>query len=220
MASLEEIRKERLKKLEVLRERGIDPYPPETKRDREISAVLSDFENLAESKEAVTLAGRIMAVRSHGGSAFLDLYDGTGKIPGFLTEKDLSAAEFSAFSELSDIGDFIELAGEAYLTKRGEKSIKASSWRMLGKSLRPLPEKWHGLKDDDEILRKRYLDILMNENSREVLEKKSLFFRTAREFFEARGFLEVQTPTLEVTTGGAEATPFKTHINDYDLDVY
>ncbi|MCI0619684.1 lysine--tRNA ligase [Candidatus Wolfebacteria bacterium] len=216
MSSLEELREERLKKLNLLKEKGIDPYPARSGRDTAIVNLLANFD---EGKE-VTIAGRVMALRRHGGSTFIDLYDGTGKIQGYLKEDALGAETFSLFDTTVDVGDFIDLTGTPGETKRGEKSIIATGWRILAKSLRPLPEKWHGLQDTEERLRKRYLDILFNSDVHEMVEKRAVFWQAVREFMLGKGFLEVETPTLELTTGGAEATPFKTHHNDFDLDVY
>jgi lysyl-tRNA synthetase class 2 len=147
------------------------------------------------------------------------VYDGTGKIQGYLKEDELGDA-FALFGQVVDIGDFIDLSGVPTKTKRGENSVLGKSWTMLSKSLRTLPEKWVGLTDPEERLRKRYLDILSHPELKEMFEKKAMFWNVARKFFVDRGFLEVETPTLEVTTGGAEARPFKTHHNDFDLDVY
>jgi lysyl-tRNA synthetase class 2 len=119
-----------------------------------------------------------------------------------------------------DIGDFVEIQGTFFTTKRGEKTLEAKDWHMLSKSLRPLPEKWHGLQDVEERFRKRYLDILMNLELKELLEKKTKFWDIVRSFMKEHGFLEVETPTLEVTTGGAEATPFKTYNEDFKLPLY
>lgn len=218
MASIEELRKERIKKLELLKEKDINPYPTTSARDTVIGELIADFDKRAEDK-AVTVAGRIMAIRVHGGSAFIDLYDGTDRVQGFLSEDTLADA-FILFKDAVDIGDFIDLTGTPFTTKRGEKSLSAISWTMLTKSLHPLPEKWHGLQDTEARLRKRYLDILFDEELRAMIEQKAQFWQVMRTFMQDRGFLEVETPTLEVTTGGAEAAPFKTHHNDFDLDVF
>jgi len=216
--SLENIRAERVKKLEILKAHGINPYPANLERTTTIGDLRSDFELAMKSE--VTVAGRIMAIREHGGSAFIDIADGTGKIQGYLKTDELGDDAFKLFMDAVDIGDFVEISGMPTLTKRGEQSVLANSWRMLAKTLLPLPEKWHGLQDTEERLRKRYLDILFNEEVKDIFEKKSRFWDTMRSFLKSRGFLEVETPTLEVTTGGAEARPFKTHHNDFDLDVF
>ena len=219
MASIDELRKERLKKLEILKEKGINPYPTTTARTHSIGEVVAQFDALADKTDAV-VAGRLMAIRGHGGLIFCDLYDGTGKVQGYLRVEDLGDDKLSLFEETVDIGDFVELHGTPTITKRGEQSILTKDWTMLAKSMHPLPEKWHGLQDTEERLRKRYLDILFDPELKQMIEQKAHFWETMRTFLQERGFLEVETPTLEVTTGGAEAAPFKTHHNDFDLDVF
>jgi len=216
MASLDEIRQARLKKLEILKEHGIDPYPAKVPKDFDIAEIKSDFENKKES--VVSIAGRVMAIRGQGAILFAVLFDGTEKIQVIL-KKDI-LKEFSLFVDTVDIGDFISVTGKVMLSDRGEQSILAEEWLMAAKSLLPLPEKWHGLVDIEERFRKRYLDLLMNEELRELFIKKSKFWDVVRDFMKSKNFLEVETPTLETTTGGAEATPFETYHNDYDLDVY
>src|SRR3989344_777030 len=144
MSAFEEIRNERLKKLELLKKKGVNPFPVSVKKSSDIAGILGDFEKLSEKNKILNIVGRIMAVRAHGGSIFFDLNDGTGKIQAYI-KKD-------------DIGDFAGVSGVPFVTKKNEKSIKVSSWKMLAKSLRPLPEKWHGLSDIEERFRKRYLD--------------------------------------------------------------
>lgn len=217
MTSIEELQQERLRKLEKLQAAGRDPYPAESHQSITIAELRSDFAAQTTGGE-VTVAGRVMAARGHGALMFVDLFDGTDRIQGYL--KDDTLEDFALFQDVIDIGDFIELTGTPTVTKRGEESVAARSWQMLTKSLRPLPEKWAGVQDIDTKLRHRYLDILMHEETRELFKKKALFWHTVRNFLVARNFLEVETPTLEVTTGGAEATPFKTHHNDFDLDVF
>ncbi|HXK39584.1 MAG TPA: OB-fold nucleic acid binding domain-containing protein, partial [Candidatus Paceibacterota bacterium] len=216
--ALEDIRNDRLKKLELLKARGVDPYPATSGRDVAISAVVTGFDSLPPDA-TLTVAGRVMAFREHGGSLFIDVYDGTGRVQGYL-KKDALRDAYDLFVATVDVGDFIDLSGIPMRTKRGEMSILASGWKMLAKSLRPLPDKWEGLTDPEERLRKRYLDILFDEDVRLLIERKAAFWDTARAFLKQRGFIEVETPTHEITTGGAEARPFRTHHNDFDLDVY
>ncbi len=229
MASLEEIRAARLKKLETLKGMGVDPYPAKTERDFEIGKLVENFEKLLNENKKVTIAGRIMALRAQGAIIFCDLFDGThltgsGQVGKFqiLLKKGEGVDEksFDLFLEVVDIGDFIQATGTLFTTKREEKTLQVSSWKMLTKSLRPLPEKWHGLTDIEERYRRRYLDFLMDSELRDLIVKKSKFWDVTREFMKKEGFLEVETPTLELTTGGAEAEPFKTHHNDFDLDMY
>ncbi|MFZ1020020.1 MAG: lysine--tRNA ligase [Minisyncoccia bacterium] len=220
MSSIDEIRDTRMKKLELLRKRGMNPYPAESKREITLAEAVSGFENLEKDKKAKWIAGRIMSIRGQGAIIFVTLYDGTGIFQGLLKKDVLGEEKFNFWNEVVDIGDFVELQGIFFLTKRGEKTLEAKDWVILSKSLRPLPEKWHGLVDAEERFRKRYLDILMNPEIKDIFEKKAKFWETARNFMKEKGFLEVETPSLEITTGGAEATPFKTYNEDFKLPLY
>ena len=220
MSSIDEIRDARIKKLEILRSKGVNPYPAESKREISLEEAVKSFESLEKSKESKWISGRIMSIRGQGAIVFITLNDGTATFQGLLKKDVLGDEKLAFFSEVVDIGDFIEIQGTFFTTKRGEKTLEAKDWRMLSKSLRPLPEKWHGLVDVEERFRKRYLDILMNPEIKETLQKKTKFWDTTRNFMKEHGFLEVETPTLEVTTGGAEATPFKTYNEDFKLPVY
>lgn len=220
MASLEELRDERLKKKAVLEGKGINPYPARTKRTDAISVFIDRFSLYEQGKDVVTLAGRIMSKRGQGGLAFADLFDGTGTMQLFFKSDEMDESLYALFNETCDIGDFIEATGVAYTTKRGEKALFVSGWNMLAKSLLPLPEKWHGITDDDERYRLRYLDILTNPELQELFQKKAKFWEVTRAFMKDHDFMEVETPTLEVTTGGAEANPFKTFHKDFALDVF
>lgn len=220
MAGIDEIRQSRLSKLEKLKNLGINPYPAKVPRDFPVNFLKNNFQKISEEGQELSVAGRIMAIRGQGAILFAVIFDGTAKVQAIIKKDLLGDDSFSLFSETMDVGDFISVTGKAEKSKTGEDSIMASSWVIAGKSLLPLPEKWHGLVDMDERFRKRYLDFLMNDELRDLIIKKSKFWDATREFMKNNGFLEVETPTLEVTTGGAEATPFKTHHNDYDLDVY
>lgn len=220
MSSIDEIRDTRIGKLNLLRKKGVNPYPAQSKREISLKEAADDFDNLEKKKETRWIAGRIMSIRGQGAIVFITLYDGTGEFQGLLKKDILGDEKFDFFNEVVDIGDFLEIQGEFFATKRGEKTLEAKDWRILSKSLRPLPEKWHGLVDVEERFRKRYLDILMNPEIKGLFEKKEKFWDATRAFLKKENFLEVETPTLEVTTGGAEAKPFKTHHNDFDMDVY
>ncbi len=220
MASLDEIRAGRLAKLQKLKDLGVDPYPAKVERDFPIEFLKKNFSKLSEQASPVSVAGRVMALRGQGAILFAVLFDGTEKIQAIIKKDTLGDDSFSLFSDVVDIGDFISFSGIPTLSKTGEDSVMVETWSMASKSLLPLPEKWHGLVDIDERFRKRYLDFLMNDELRDLMIKKAKFWNATRDFMNNNGFLEVETPTLEVTTGGAEATPFKTHHNDYDLDVY
>ncbi|MCI0597605.1 lysine--tRNA ligase [Candidatus Parcubacteria bacterium] len=219
MSALEKVRSERLGKIELLKKRGMDPYPAECNRTHENKAFLASYDELLHKKETVTLAGRIMSLRVQGGIAFADVYDGTKRVQTLFKKDDLGD-EFDFFLSVVDAGDFIEVTGTPFTTNRGMHSLLASGWRMLAKSLRPIPDEWFGLKDEDERYRKRYLDLLLNPDVADLVRKRSVFWNAARSFMRSRGFLEVETPVLETKTGGAEARPFVTHHNALDLDVY
>jgi len=220
MSSIDEIRDTRIKKLKLLEKGGMNPYPAESKREISLKDAVENFENLEKNKENKWIAGRIMSIRGQGAIVFATLNDGTGLFQGLLKKGVTNDEKFNFWNEVVDIGDFVEIQGSFFKTNRGEKTLEIKDWNMLSKSLRPLPEKWHGLQDAEERFRKRYLDILMNSEIKEIFEKKEKFWKTVRNFLIEKGFLEVETPTLEVTTGGAEARPFKTHHNDFDIDVF
>ncbi len=220
MAQIDNIRKARLKKLEAIKKAGLNPFPAKSKRTHLIEQALKKFPQASRSKKKVVLSGRIMSLRSHGGATFLDVRDGTGKIQAFLNKDKVGEKDYTFFLENFDIGDIVELSGTLFKTKRGEKTLEIHHFRILTKSLLPLPEKWHGLQDYEERYRKRYLDLLLNEDLKEIFVKKEKFWDVTREFMKKNGFFEVETPSLEITTGGAEANPFKTHHDDFDADVY
>jgi len=216
MASLEEIRKVRLEKKKKLSDHGIDSYPSQVGSSEPIKSVIENFE---EGKKKI-IVGRVMSFRSQGVLIFFDLFDGTGKIQGLIKKDDIEEERFNLFVETVDIGDFILVEGDLFVTKRGQQTITVFDWKMLTKSLAPLPEKRHGLQDTEGRYRKRYLDLLMNEDVKDLFIKKSNFWSMTRNFFKERNFIEVETPMLEITTGGAEARPFVTHHNDFDIDLY
>ncbi len=220
MSGIDEIKDVRIKKLQILQEKGMNPYPAKTKRELYLNEVIDIFPDLEKSEEEKWVAGRIMSIRGQGAIVFVTLYDGTANFQGLFKKDVLDEEKFNLFIDAIDIGDFIEVKGKFFTTKRGEKTIEVKDWGVLSKTLLPLPEKWHGLVDDDERYRKRYLDILMNPELFEIFKKKAKFWDVTRTFLKDKGFIEVETPTLEVTTGGAEANPFKTHHDDFDIDVY
>ncbi|MEI6529005.1 MAG: lysine--tRNA ligase [Candidatus Falkowbacteria bacterium] len=213
-------RGDRIKKLEELIKAGINPYPAKVKRDFEIKEIIKNFDSLSESQKEFYIVGRLRSKREHGNLAFANLEDASGTIQLAFSKKDLGVDLYKNFLKLIDIADFIQIQGASFLTHKGEKSVMVKDWQLLSKALRPIPDSWYGLKDEDEKMRKRYLDLLLNPELRDLFYKKSLFWEVTRDFMKKRGFFEVETPTIEVTTGGAEANPFKTHHDDFDLDVY
>jgi len=215
-----EIRKTRLGKLEKLKKSGENPYPEESKRTRRVKEALEDFDNLSKRKELVVLAGRIFTIRKHGGLTFVHFGDGSAKIQAFFGKNKVGHKAYSRFLDNFDMGDFVEIRGTLFKTKKGEKTIKVKNFKMLAKSLIPLPDKWYGLKDEEIRFRKRYLDLIFNPKIKERFKTRSKIIQELRSFFEKEGFLEVETPILQPIYGGASAKPFKTHLNALDLDLY
>ncbi len=215
---LEDLIKERLKKQQNLQNAGIDPYPSSVKREHTIGDVLRRFFFFSLLRKKVFVAGRVMGMRAQGGVMFLDIKDETGKIQAVLNKKNLN--KFSLWRDNLDIGDFVAISGSLFKTKKGERSIKTGQITLATKSIRPLPSEWYGLKDEEERYRKRYLDILLNPEVKALIEKKSKFCNSVRNFLLQKGFLEVETPVLETLPGGADARPFITHHNALDIDVY
>lgn len=215
---IDELIAERLKKLVRLKEAGINPYPAKTRRSYTIGDALKKFSSLARSKKKIYLVGRIMALRDQGGVIFLDLRDETGKIQAVLKKNNLK--NFQLFRETLDRGDFISVLGVLFVTKRGEKSIETKDINVLTKSLRPIPVEWYGLEETEIRLRRRYLDLLLNPETKEMFRRKTVFWSAVRTFLKKEGFMEVELPVLEPIPGGAEAEPFKTHMNALDTDFY
>ncbi len=199
---------------------GIWPYPQETKRTHAIGEALLDWDDLIKSGKEIIIAGRLRSMRGHGGMLFCDIQDGGGKIQALLKKDGLGEKSYQFFCDNFDIGDFVEIRGTAFVTKRGEKTIQAADYKMMAKSLLPLPEKWHGLQDTEERYRKRYLDLIFNEDIRQKFIVRTEIIKIIRKFLDERGFMEVETPTLQTIYGGAAAQPFETHINAFDMDVF
>jgi lysyl-tRNA synthetase class 2 len=220
MATIDELRKIRIKKLEAIRKAGFLAYPGKTKRTHKIAQILNNFNNLARLKKEIILVGRIKSLREHGGSTFLDIEDGSGKIQAYFKKDRVGEKRYQFFLAYFDIGDFIEIRGILFKTQKGEKTLEVSDFKILAKSLLPLPEKWHGLKNVEERFRKRYLDLIFNPEVKKKFEIRSKIIKEIREFLEKEGFLEVETPILQPLYGGAKARPFKTYLNALDLDLY
>lgn len=220
MSSIDEIRNTRIQKLRLLNKAGINPYPTESKRELSLMAARDSFAELEKSGAVKWLAGRVMSIRGQGKIVFVTLNDGTDHFQALLKKDVLAEEKFDFFNKVVDIGDFIELQGIFFRTKSGEETIEAKDWRMLSKSLRPLPEKWHGLVDEEIKLRKRYLDILTDPEIKELFIKKNKFWSSFRGFMVGAGFLELEMPVLESVPGGAEAEPFVTHHKALDTNFY
>jgi lysyl-tRNA synthetase class 2 len=215
MATLEELKKIRLEKLDKIKKLGIDPYPARVNKDKENKYLKDNFTKLEGKDFFVT--GRIINIRDHGKISFFDIEDDSSKIQLFLSSKNTKDFENL---DIFDIGDFIEAYGSLFKTKVGEITIDVKSYRIISKSLRPLPSEYFGIQDEEEKIRKRYIDLISNKELKEKLRLKSVFIDSCREFLKSKGFLEVDTPTLELVFGGAEAEPFITHHNSLDEDLY
>ena len=219
MAGIEDLKNERLKKLETVLASGVEAYPAKSTRIHTVGEYLTLFDSLL-GKE-VTLSGRVMVIRGGKSLFFSDLFDGTERVQIVLKEDEGTIAEvIKYFTDTVDVGDFVDVTGIPFITRTGQHSLLVHSIALIAKSLLPLPDKYHGIADEELRLRERYLDLLTNSELREVFIKKAKFWDVTRSFLKERGFLEVETPTIELTTGGAEARPFATHHNDYDLDVF
>ena len=213
-----ELREIRLKKLQTLKESGNDPFKITT-AEHTISAkeIVERFEEL--ENQDVAICGRIMTWRDMGKANFIDIHDRTGRMQIYVKLDDIGEEAFAEFKRW-DIGDIVEVKGFVFRTRRGEISVHCKSIRLLTKSLLPLPEKFHGLKDTDTRYRQRYLDLIVNPEVRDVFYKRSLITSKIREFLNSRGFLEVDTPVLHTIEIGAAARPFITHHNTLDIDMY
>jgi lysyl-tRNA synthetase class 2 len=214
---LEDIIKERRKKLERIIEAGLDPYPARITRSHAIGDVIASWD-ASLARGTVSVAGRIMSIRDQGAIIFIDLEDGTGKLQIVL--KDGSTTNFNFWKDVIDRGDFVSATGKLFVTNRGEKSLDAQEVAIATKSLLPLPDKWEGLENEDLRFRERYVDLIINPDVREMFRKKSTFWQATRKFLLKQNFLEVETPVLEPVPGGAEAEPFVTHHNALDTDFY
>jgi len=220
MASLEEIRTERIKKLNYLKEQGINPYPISSVQDFSIKEILANFSKLLKRKKSISLVGRVTSLRGQGALVFFDFHDGTDTLQGLLKKGETKDESRNLFADTVDVGDFVELKGTLFVTKRKEKTFLVKDWKMLAKSLRSLPDKWHGLQDVEERFRRRYLDILMSKEVKERFILRSKMITLLRSILNSENYLEVETPILQPLAGGATAEPFITHHSALDIDLY
>ncbi len=211
-------KEQRIQKLNKIKKEKINPYPSQSQRSHFCLQVKNDFSKL--EKKEVVLAGRLVLIRLHGRACFGHLEDKSGRFQIFLRADDLGKDNYDFFVKNIDAGDFIQVKGKLFKTKKGEKTLRVFSWNLLAKSILPLPEKWHGLADVETRFRQRYLDLLSNQEIKEVFLKRSQIIKLIREFFNKREFIEVETPILQPLSGGAAARPFVTHHHALDIDLY
>ncbi len=216
---LEHITQQRLDSLGRIRDCGIDPYPGFYATNHTTREAIALFDREGESLQAISIAGRVMAKRKMGKMTFFDIRDGSGKIQLCFLYNTLGIDKYKFLGEV-DIGDIIGAKGKLFRTKAGEITLGVSSFTMLCKSLRPLPEKWHGLADVEKRYRQRYLDLISNENVRDIFTLRSRIIAAVRSFLDSRGFMEVETPVFQQQAGGALARPFITHHQALDEDLY
>jgi lysyl-tRNA synthetase class 2 len=215
---------ERKKKMDALKDMGVPLYPSGYRCDLTISEVTErfgqmDHEDLEKAGEAFSIAGRIMALRDFGKACFIHIKDGTGRIQAYIRKDKVGEESYRLF-KLMDVGDFIGIKGSFFRTKTGELTIVADHIRLLSKSMRPLPEKWHGLTDVETRYRQRYLDLIANDEVKNLFILRSRIVHEIREFFIEKGFLEVETPMMQPIPGGATARPFKTYHNALSMSLY
>jgi lysyl-tRNA synthetase class 2 len=223
MGRAEQITKERLRKVEELKKQGINPYPYNYTKKNNSKELQEKYEKLGKDrgkKDKVSVAGRLLIVRDIGKIIFGKLRDSSGDIQILLQDKKTPEPVLGFFKKYIDSGDFVGVEGTVYRTKRGELSVVVTKIELLSKAILPLPEKWHGLTDKEERYRKRYLDLIMNPEVREVFGKRSRIISLIRKFLDDKGFIEVETPALQPIYGGTNAKPFKTHLNVLDMNVY
>lgn len=210
----------RLERLEALRASGQDPYPARVSRTHFVSSFLAAFDALSAAQQSATLVGRLRTVRKHGGLTFAQIEDGSGVVQIAIRKDHVGEAVYEFFHKTVDMGDFAEVTGVPFITKKGERSLDAASYRVITKTLLPMPEKWSGLQDVETRYRQRYLDLMSNEDVRRIFRVRAAMVTGFRKYLDEHGFLEVETPMLQAIPGGASARPFVTHHNALDADLY
>lgn len=212
--------KARIKTLKAIQKELINPYPSQCKRTHTCKQVKEDFNQLLKQKKSIILAGRICLLRAHGKICFVDLKDGTGRFQAFFRQNNLGEKNYQLFSKHLDLGDFIQVKGKLFKTKRGEPTLEVKDWKILSKALLPLPEKWHGLENIETRYRQRYLDLIANPEVVKIFQVRSHLVKLIREFLDEKGFQEVETPILQPLAGGAAAKPFITKHQALNTNLY
>jgi len=219
MASLDELRDVRAGKIEKLKDFGMNPYPASVPRDITLVEVTTNFETLSESGKTISVVGRVMSLRGQGAIMFITLFDGTDRFQAVFKKDEIEESLFNLFSETVDLGDFISVTGTLFTTQKGAQSLLVKSWMIATKALLPIPSEHYGLEDEEEKMRKRYLDAVVNSEVYNRFETRAKIIKYIRQFFDDKKFLEIETPILQSQAGGAMAKTFNTHHNDYDIDM-
>ncbi len=222
---LEDLRRQRLEEIEELRKLGINPYPRRFDKTHTSADIKAQYDSKIEAGQVledveVSTAGRVMSIRDHGRSAFFHIKDQEGRIQAYIRKNSVGAEAYEIFKKYVNVGDIIGVKGFPFKSKTGELTIFVEEFTILSKALRPMPEKWHGLKDKEIIYRQRYVDMMANDSSLERFKLRYKIIEMIRSYLKKRGFVEVETPILVYVTGGAEARPFVTHLNVFDIDMY
>jgi len=210
----------RLKKIKDIVKQGINPYPSQGKRTCTCKEADSNFNRIEKAKKNVILAGRLVLLRLHGKACFANLEDFSGRFQFFLNQDDLGEKDYNFFVDNIDVGDFLQVKGKLFQTKKGENTLRVEEYSLLSKSLLSLPEKWHGLSNIETRFRQRYLDLIANKKVRDIFITRTKTIQAIRQFFDKRGFFEVETPILQSLAGGATAKPFVTHHKALNTDLY
>ena len=213
-------RQDRIRKLENLKSLGINPYPAKAKRTHTIKEVFENFKKLEKEDKNIYITGRLRSMREHGNLTFANLEDESGKIQLAISKKEVGPEQYKLFIKNLDVADFIQAKGIVFITHKGEQSINVKEFKILSKALMPLPDKWHGISDDDKRQRFRELEMISNKDTLKKFKRRSDSTKTIREFMWNNGFTEIETPVLQNVYGGTYAKPFTTHYNALDFDLY